>query len=192
MSAHSQNYAPGNPVSGFRGGDTTGTSESGWPGTNMSNTIWVEFDLGRTYDITTIRFFGDDAGTWVSETYTVGVKSTAQSAYTAVIDSAPAREARWFETQPQVSARFVRLMVRGTDGADKVQAREFEVYGVPADNVGADGSVRRARPADALNTVALYSLRGRLLSESLSPARHGSGVVLRAGRGGACVKVQVW
>ncbi|MBD3239651.1 MAG: hypothetical protein GF331_03630 [Chitinivibrionales bacterium] len=132
VSAHSQDYAPGNPVTGFWDGDTGGVNESGWPGTNTSNTIWVEFDLGQAYDISTIRSFGDDVGTWVSETYTVKVKLSEQSTYSTVISDAPAKEARWFETQPEVTARFVRLTVRGTDGTTKVQGP----YGCGCDSAG--------------------------------------------------------
>lgn len=196
MCAHSRNYAPDNPVTGFWDGDTGGVNESGWPGTSASDTIWVEFDLGRTYDITTIRFFGDDEGTWVSETYTVEVKLSAQSAYAAVVNDVPAREARWFETQSEATARFVRLTVRGTVGTGKVQAREFEVYGVPANAVRTLAPVLHAGKTGRYGFTERFSLHGRMLPRALSANSRGGGVVVvplrpEDGRGAACVEVRV-
>ena len=95
----------------------------------------VDYDLGKVYDISLIRFYGDKEGKWVSRHYSVLVKENEGDNYTTFIDHANAFTNEPIITAPtDLSARYIRLIVFNEEDYLSVQACEFEVFGVPTDN----------------------------------------------------------
>ena len=127
--ADSENFSTASPIAGLWDDDTSGNT--GTTAASSDNSFWVEYDLGQIYDLSQSRFFGDAVGNWVSDEYSVLVKSALNDAYTTVIANAPARGNQWYEAMLNTQARFVKLEVVGDPGKG-VQAFEFEVKGTVA------------------------------------------------------------
>ena len=129
----SGNFTTSSPVAGLWDDDTSGST--GTTAASSDNSFTVEYDLGEIHDLSQVRLFGDAGGNWVSNTYSVGVRTASSGSYTDVITDANARANQWFETSLNTQARFVKLTVVG-DPEQGVQAYEFEVYGTPTGATG--------------------------------------------------------
>ena len=127
LSAHSNNFDPDNPVQGMWDGDISG-EPAGSPGADNIDSFWVEYDLGKVFPITKIRLFGDAAGSWISKTYSVYLRSDSMHAWRAVVDQADCYGDQWYETDLADSARYIRCSVTGDTVLHRTQIREFEVY----------------------------------------------------------------
>jgi len=77
-----------------------------------------------------------------------------------VIDNADCFADQWFETSISVNARFVRLTVTGDQAANKVQVREFEIFGTLSST---SSSQEKFSGSSALQTVtARVNREGRI------------------------------
>ena len=98
-------------------------------------TQWaVTFDLGRVRDLGFARLFGDDRGR-ISSSWSLSVREDESDEWTRVFGRADAFGSRWFTRDVRgTRARFVRLFVRGKEGAG-AEAAEFELYALPVENM---------------------------------------------------------
>ena len=166
--ADSQNFTTSSPVTGLWDDDTSGGA--GTTAASSDNSYWVEYDLGEIHDLSQVRLFGDAGGNWVSNTYSVGVRTASSGSYTDVITDANARANQWFETSLNTQAQFVKLTVVGDPGKG-VQAYEFEVYGTPTGQT-ATGNTYYVGPGETYTTIQAAVTSG------LQP---GDTVIVRAG-----------
>jgi hypothetical protein len=124
---HSENFDPGSPVDGLWDGDVSGEAAAS-PGSGESDSFWVEYDLGKRYRISTIRFFGEATGQWVSKSYRVEIRKSRKDGWFRLVDDEDCFADQWFETLVDDSVRYIRLTVTGDPAAGSVRARAFEVY----------------------------------------------------------------
>ncbi len=137
--ADSDNLDPANPVEGHWDGDISG-DPAGSPGGGDIDSYWVEYDLGSACNITQIRLHGDADGKWYSTLYSVKIKNNQDDSWETLIDNRDCYGNEWYETDTDVSARFIRLEVTGNTTDHATQIREFEVYGDFVSSIKGDGS----------------------------------------------------
>ena len=92
--------------------------------------LTIEFDLLALHRITSVHLFGDSVGGWVSENFDVEYKSTSAEVYKVANYSVPAKKNAWIDLpQSSLSARYIRIRIRGAAGLTSVQARELKIMG---------------------------------------------------------------
>ena len=124
---HSNNFDPASPVEGLWDGDISGEA-SGSPGAGDISSFWVEYDLGKPYRLSLIRFFGNASGDWVSKHYTVKTRKSVSDQWSTMIDRADCFTNQWLETRMDDSVRHIHLSVTGDTIVNATRARAFEVY----------------------------------------------------------------
>lgn len=131
MRANSANFHPGNPLAGLVDGCTDGSALCS-PGTGNSSMMWVEFDLGQSYALTSVRLFGDANNSWVSRTWNFLYRENAADSWKTAFIKENAFINGWSTKSLSAVARYVRVEVTGSVDLLSVQAREFQVFGTPA------------------------------------------------------------
>lgn len=121
-------FNPGNPLQAMWDGDVSGAAASS-PGSGTVDSVWVEFDFGDIYTLSRVRLFGDADGSWVSETFSVLIKTSLYEPWTRIVHNTPCFGNRWYESETTENARYMRLSVKGNPIAGSVQIRAFEAYG---------------------------------------------------------------
>jgi hypothetical protein len=127
MTANSENFAADLSVDHLWDGCTNGTVAC-TTGGNISS-FWVEFDLGRDYDLTFARLFGDAEGTWVSKSWELRHKRNSGDPWSTAFSVADAMVNGWSVQALSVQARYVRVEVFGSATVPATQARELEIFG---------------------------------------------------------------
>ena len=94
-----------------------------------ADSIWVEYDLGKVYSLSSTRFYGHAKGGYISTFYSVYAKLDESESYTTVVDNMGCNGPEWYEMPLSMDARYVRLKVVGDTSASTVGAKEFELYG---------------------------------------------------------------
>ena len=128
MIDNSNNFAVTHPVENLWDGITS-SSDSGTSGAGDISSFWVEFDFSEDYDLTQARLFGDDIGTWLSETWTLKYKRNSEDSWTTAFSDVNVLFTDWSEQSLDITARFVRIEVIGNQVAPATQARELEIHG---------------------------------------------------------------
>lgn len=111
----------------------------------LADTVWVEFDLGEPHQLSRARLrgvpFTESRSTrWVLK-YRSSLNEDWETAFSKLADGA-----KWFEEDLDILARYVRLELRRLVGATASEAREFELYGTPQAQRGAQGADVPALP----------------------------------------------
>lgn len=119
------------PIANLFDGCLEGTPDCS-AGSETTDTLGVELDLGGAYALTEVRLFGDANGEMVTRSFDVEVKSEGAASYTKVVDAKSAFTNDWTSAAVTATARYVRVTIRGTAGSKKVHARELAVLGAPA------------------------------------------------------------
>jgi hypothetical protein len=125
--AASPNIDAGHPASHLVDGCITGTPActTGGPNTGV---FYVDFDLGRTYQLTQANLFGDADGQWISSWWLLQYRAGAADAWASAFPIQSAQRSGWvIDTLPGVSARYLRLWVVGA--VSGTEARELQVFG---------------------------------------------------------------
>ncbi len=173
------------PVQNLWDGDTSGGV--GRPGSGTSDSLWVEYDLGKPHKLSKVRLFGDAEGSWVSRNFSVYAKDSETGNYSAVVDRENCFANNWVEKNVDANARFVKLVVHGDPSAGSVQVRQFEMYGtiqpstaaITAGNISAGmkarilehtpGKILRySVPQTAQVRLTIHDLRGRMIAQPLN------------------------
>ncbi len=129
MTSNSDNFASNRQVENLWDGSTSTADDSCTSGNTGISSFWVEFDLGKEYDLTSARLFGDTTGTWISRTWQLQYKVNTTDSWTTAFSGINAFIDGWSNQSISVTARYVRVEVFSDTGA--TQARELELYGTP-------------------------------------------------------------
>ena len=128
MTANSQNFAADHSVDHLWDGCTNATVACTAGASNISS-FWVEFDLGRDYNLTFARLFGDAEGIWVSKNWELKHKRNWGDPWSTAFSGADAMISGWSAQALSVQARYVRVEVFGSATVPAAQARELEIFG---------------------------------------------------------------
>ena len=132
--AHSNNFHSNYPADRLWDGCTdTGITPPCLTASDTSSSYWVEFDFGGQYTLTSARLFGDASGIWQSRSWTLKYKANQQDPWITAFASINAAINDWI-TQNLAGklARYVRVEVEGNPEVPATEARELEIYGMPA------------------------------------------------------------
>jgi|GEM_PF-1540826 parallel beta-helix repeat protein len=135
--AHSNNFSEGYEPSNLWDGCYEGgmyDSTTCTAGGRDIQSFWLEFDLARPFQISQARLYGDTDGTWTSTAWTLQYKQNAGDGWVSAFVNDPARTNGWVTRSLAVTARYIRIEVKGDTSSlpGQTQARELEVFGVPA------------------------------------------------------------
>jgi hypothetical protein len=128
MTANSQNFSADHSVNHLWDGCTEGTAACTTGAGNISS-FWVEFDLGRDYDLTFARLFGDAEGAWISTSWALKHKRNSGDPWSTAFSGADATVSGWSVRALSVQARYLRVEVFGSTTNPATQARELEIFG---------------------------------------------------------------
>jgi hypothetical protein len=90
-----------------------------------TDTIWVEYDFGADYVLSSTRLFGDDGGSWNSQSWTL--EAWNGSSYVAVFTDSACFGTQWFENTMDVTTSRVKVTITGTTLGTEVF--EVQIYG---------------------------------------------------------------
>ena len=127
IAGHSDNFDTESPVDGLWDGDVSGEPANS-PGAPEANSFWVEYNLGRVYRLSLIRFFGNASGDQISSDYTVETRKSQSDAWYRLIDEEDCFKNEWLETRLDDSVKHIRLTVNSDNQSNGTRARAFEVY----------------------------------------------------------------
>lgn len=130
MIRHSNNFAPDHPVQHLWDGCLEDSPQCTAGAGNITS-FWVEFDLGKLYDLTSARLFGDANGDWWSTSWALKYKQSSEDPWTAAFENTTAFFNDWSTRLVPFTARYVRVEVLGNQSRRATQARELELYGTP-------------------------------------------------------------
>jgi hypothetical protein len=160
--------------------DVTGACSTG---TDQSDTLTIDFDLGASYALTQARLFGDTGGSWQSSTWTLRYKQTAGGSWSTAFSGSNAFGNQWFTNALSVTARFVQLEVKGTAGSGKVQATEFDLSGTSGGSSTLSWSSTNATSCTA--SGAWSGTKSTSGSQSVSPSSTSTYTLTCTGAGGS-------
>jgi len=130
--ADSGDFDSNHPVEHLWDGCIEGTREC-MSGAGDILSFWVEFDFRQDFDLTHARLFGDAAGKWWSESWTLQHKRLMGNPWVTAFANADALVNDWVTQDMRgIRARFVRVTVFGNQGLARTQARELEIFGTPS------------------------------------------------------------
>jgi F5/8 type C domain len=159
MIRHSNNFASDHPVEHLWDGCLEGTPECTAGAGNIAS-FWIEFDLGKLHDLSSVRLFGDANGNWWSTTWTLEYKQNLGDPWSTAFKNVSAFLNDWSTQSLHIAARYVRVTVSGNQSQRATQARELELYGTPRQEKAKTSAISAG---GMLLRAAVLNLRSALL-----------------------------
>ena len=98
-------------------------------GSNQSETMQIDFDLGAIYDLSQVSVYGDMVGTWRSHSWSFYTKEILSGSFSPAFMNEDIRGSQWYDENLNENARYVRVVINGNPGSGAVQAMELVLNG---------------------------------------------------------------
>jgi len=103
-------------------------SDNGISG-GLAGSLWVEFDLGAQYDLTSAKIYGDNYGNWYSLNWTMEYKVESGDSYSTAFSEQDCFGLQWFTEEFTVTGRYVKFTVVGNASYPGTQIYEMQLFG---------------------------------------------------------------
>jgi len=119
-------------IIGFIHDDSTDT-----PTARNQDHIWIEYDFGVNYILSSARLYGDGAGGWNSQEWALQVHDGTN--YVTVFTNSPCYGTQWYEQALSVTTSKAKVIVNGTTNGTEVF--EVEIWGEPENGAPQSGVI---------------------------------------------------